>query len=63
MGSKLFVFGGEDVVRRPLGELLVLDLATWRWSRPETSGAPITVVSAQRVLFPRALHLTGLLVS
>ena len=39
VGSKLFVFGGEDVMRRPLGELLVLDLATWRWSRPETSGA------------------------
>lgn len=39
VGSRLFVFGGEDVMRRPLGELLVLDLATWRWSRPETSGA------------------------
>ncbi|KAI7839120.1 hypothetical protein COHA_007124 [Chlorella ohadii] len=38
VGSRLFVFGGEDVMRRPLGELLVLDLATWRWSRPETSG-------------------------
>jgi hypothetical protein len=39
IGSRLFIFGGEDAMRRPLGELLVLDLATWQWSRPETSGA------------------------
>jgi hypothetical protein len=38
VGSRLFIFGGEDAMRRPLGELLVLDLATWQWSRPETSG-------------------------
>ncbi|PSC67948.1 acyl-binding domain-containing 4-like isoform X1 isoform A [Micractinium conductrix] len=38
VGSKLFIFGGEDMMRRPLGELLVLDLATWQWSRPEASG-------------------------
>lgn len=38
VGSRLYLFGGEDVMRRPLGELLVLDLATWQWSRPETSG-------------------------
>ena len=41
MGSKLFIFGGEDMMRRPLGELLVLDLATWQWSRPEASGGCI----------------------
>lgn len=38
VGSRLFLFGGEDVMRRPLGELLVLDLQTWHWSRPESSG-------------------------
>ncbi|KAL4424739.1 hypothetical protein ABPG77_000082 [Micractinium sp. CCAP 211/92] len=40
LGSKLFIFGGEDVMRRPLGELLVLDLETMQWSRPETQGTP-----------------------
>ena len=39
VGSRLFVFGGEDVLRRPLGELLVLDMQTMQWSRPETTGA------------------------
>ena len=38
MGSRLFIFGGEDVLRRPLGELLVLDLNTMTWSKPETQG-------------------------
>ncbi|KAL4422567.1 hypothetical protein ABPG75_008764 [Micractinium tetrahymenae] len=40
VGSKLFIFGGEDVLRRPLGELLVLNLETMQWSRPETHGTP-----------------------
>jgi hypothetical protein len=37
-GSQLFVFGGEDVMRRPLGQLLQLDLDTLQWSVPETTG-------------------------
>lgn len=37
-GSHLFLFGGEDVMRRPLGQLLQLDLDTLQWSAPDTSG-------------------------
>ncbi|GMH36106.1 hypothetical protein BSKO_03974 [Bryopsis sp. KO-2023] len=37
-GSKLFVFGGEDLARRPLGDLNILDLETMSWSQPEMHG-------------------------
>jgi hypothetical protein len=38
LGSKLYIFGGEDVLRRPLAELVCLDLDTMQWSVPETAG-------------------------
>eukprot|EP00887_Chlorella_sp_A99_P000351 scaffold13.g351.t1 len=46
VGDKVFVFGGEDALRRPMGELLMLDLATREWKHPETSGPAPTPRSA-----------------
>ena len=40
VGSKLYVFGGEDVMRRPLGDLWALDLESWSWLAPEAGGTP-----------------------
>ena len=38
VGSRVFVFGGEDARRRSLGDLLVLDLQSMEWSSPKTTG-------------------------
>lgn len=38
IGSRLFIFGGEDVKRRSLNELWVLDLPTMTWTQPATAG-------------------------
>lgn len=38
IGDRVYVFGGEDVLRRPMGQLLVLDLPSRTWSYPEFSG-------------------------
>lgn len=38
IGSKVYVFGGEDARRKPLSELWTLDLSTLEWHRPETTG-------------------------
>jgi hypothetical protein len=40
VGSRVYVFGGEDARRRPLAELWVLDLAAMEWARPAAAGAP-----------------------
>lgn len=40
IGSKLYVFGGEDPNRKPLDELWTLDLTTWTWDKPTVSGDP-----------------------
>lgn len=39
LGSRLFIFGGEDIKRRPLNELWILDLTTMTWSQPPMIGA------------------------
>lgn len=46
MGSSVFIFGGEDSSRRPIGDLLVLDLAAMAWVRPDTTGLPPAARSA-----------------
>ena len=38
VGNKVYLFGGEDVARRPHGDLFVLDLADMEWQLPEVSG-------------------------
>ena len=50
VGDKVYVFGGEDALRRPMGELVVLDLSTREWSVPETSGTAPS---------PRSAHATA----
>lgn len=40
IGSKVFMFGGENPNRKPNNELWVLDLQTNTWSKPDVSGAP-----------------------
>ncbi len=40
VGGRVFVFGGEDSSRRPLGELHILDPAACSWQPAATSGAP-----------------------
>lgn len=40
VGQRVWVFGGEDSLRRPLGDLHVLDLATMEWGVPATTGRP-----------------------
>ncbi len=46
IGSSVFIFGGEDSSRRPLGELVILDLAAMAWVRPDTTGLPPAARSA-----------------
>lgn len=50
MGSSVYIFGGEDSSRRPMGELLVLDLVSMAWVRPDTSGLPPAARSAHTAL-------------
>ena len=38
IGSKIYVFAGEDAARRPTADLFVLDMADSSWSRGEASG-------------------------
>lgn len=38
VGNKVYLFGGEDVARRPQGDLFVLDLADLEWQAPEVTG-------------------------
>ena len=40
LGTKLFVFGGENPNRKPTNELWVLDLLTMTWSCPDVGGEP-----------------------
>ena len=40
VGGRVFVFGGEDASRRPLGELHVLDPAACSWQPVTTTGTP-----------------------
>ncbi|KAK9821109.1 hypothetical protein WJX81_006949 [Elliptochloris bilobata] len=46
VGGRVFVFGGEDASRRPLGELHVLDPASCSWQPATTSGVPPSPRSA-----------------
>lgn len=38
VGSKVYLFGGEDAARRPQADLYVLDLADKEWQQPEATG-------------------------
>lgn len=38
IGSKVYIFGGEDLKRKPSDELWVLDLTTLEWEQLTTSG-------------------------
>ena len=38
IGSKVYLFGGEDAARRPQGDLYVLDLADKEWQTPQITG-------------------------
>ncbi len=40
IGSKIFMFGGENPNRKPNNELWVLDVQTHMWSKPDVSGVP-----------------------
>jgi hypothetical protein len=40
IGRSVYIFGGEDASRRPLGDLHILDLAAMAWVRPDTAGIP-----------------------
>ena len=46
VGSKVYVFGGEDAKRKPLDELWTLDASTMEWDKPETSGLSMSARSA-----------------
>lgn len=46
VGSKVYLFGGEDTARRPQGDLFVLDLADMEWQSPEATGTPPPARSA-----------------
>jgi hypothetical protein len=46
VGSKVYMFGGEDTARRVLGELWVLDLESYTWSQAEVTGTPPAARSA-----------------
>ena len=39
IGSKVYLFGGEDAARRPQADLFVLDLADKEWQTTQTTGA------------------------
>jgi len=57
IGSKVYVFGGEDAKRKPLGELWTLDLATLEWDEPEVSGDAPLPRSAHSAVAYRNRHI------
>ena len=40
LGSRIYVFGGEDPLRKPLNDLWFLDLESVTWSQPQPEGTP-----------------------
>lgn len=46
MGAKVYVFGGEDVSRRPHGDLYIMDMVCQQWTKAETTGTPPSPRSA-----------------
>ncbi len=48
LGSRLFLFGGEDVTRRPQATLYVLDLADMEWQTVEATGVHEQALFADR---------------
>lgn len=51
VGSCVYIFGGEDVSRRPLGELRILDLAANAWISPDTSGQVSSSLIRSQAMF------------
>lgn len=39
VGKRVYLFGGEDVMRRPLGDMWALDLEAMAWVKPDVKGA------------------------
>ena len=60
LGSRLFLFGGEDVTRRPQDTLYVLDLADMEWQTVEATGVHEQALVADRTSclqqLQRAIH-------
>lgn len=46
VGDKIYIFGGEDIARRPLGDLHILDLEKLEWIQPEVKGKAPSARSA-----------------
>lgn len=40
LGSRIYLFGGEDCFRKPLSDLWFLDLESVTWKQPEPEGIP-----------------------
>lgn len=46
IGNKVYVFGGEDRLRRAVNDLFVLDMTSLEWSQPQVEGPSPTPRSA-----------------
>jgi len=57
VGSKVYLFGGEDAARRPQGDLFVLDLADMEWQSPEVTGEYSKESYQAAVLFTTILSM------
>ena len=55
IGSKVYLFGGEDAARRPQGDLFVLDLADKEWLALQTTGVQLLLINMQTVHYPHTL--------
>ncbi|KAK9814161.1 hypothetical protein WJX72_001384 [[Myrmecia] bisecta] len=52
IGNKVYILGGEDIARRPQGNLFILDLAEMAWMTAETRGVAPS---------PRSAHVAAAL--
>lgn len=57
LGSKVWVFGGEDPRRKSLGELWTLDLGSLEWARPEVGGPAPSPRSAHSAVAYRGRYV------
>ena len=60
VGSKVYLFGGEDAAHRPQADLYVLDLADKEWQQSETTGdnSNISADKDYSVVFLLHTHVT-----
>ena len=57
VNGSLYIFGGEDSSRRPVGELRVLDLASMTWREVQTTGRAPAARSAHAAIPYKARNL------